>query len=465
LSRPRRPGDADPDPDRPRRPRERAQLRAALALEEAGELQEAARMFEYVGEYAQAASLRLEHADTLRDEQQRLAVLREGCARNLPNTEQGQALHRALGEVLLRVAEGLEPGSRRRALQLEAAQALEDGQRPGEAGLLYEELGLLSRAAKAYTEAGEIDRLEAIHQILEHHQQRQREQRNLELEVEAALATGRRGLAHALLLEHVRDAQREGRTPAASLATALHELERRLIRGRSLSFAVRPIDPEGLPTALPAIVRLVGRPRLRLGRGPQCELSVAGAALSREHAELALAFDDHGQPGLVVRDLGSRAGSFLDGEALPPGEDVNLFDLDGPSLGELGLGIATTFDLWTQRGNEGGGDGDDERPIALLREAGIQDRADTSGEPHKLAWTLFAPLGGALWLTPDRALPVTIGFENDQVVALARPDVNVSLAGIPLGRGVAIELLIHDRLRIEAGPQLRFEIEVEEPWG
>ena len=42
-------------------------------------------MFEYVGEHAQAASLRLEHADTLRDEQQRLAVLREGCARNPAN--------------------------------------------------------------------------------------------------------------------------------------------------------------------------------------------------------------------------------------------------------------------------------------------------------------------------------------------------------------------------------------------
>lgn len=461
MSRPRRPGDAEADPDRPRRPRERAQLRAALALEEAGELQEAARMFEYVGEYAQAASLRLEHADTLRDEQQRLAVLREGCARNLPNTEQGQALHRALGEVLLRVAEALEPGARRRALQLEAAQALEDGQRPGEAGKLYEELGLLSRAAKAYTEAGEIERLEAIHRILEQHEQRQREQRSLELEVETALATGRRGLAHALLLEHVRDAQREGRTPAASLATALHELERRSIRGRMLSLSVRPVDREGLPTALPTVVRLIGRPRLRLGRAPQCELGVSGAALSREHAELALVFDDHGQPGLVVRDLGSRAGSFLDGEALAPGEDMNLFELEGSSVRELGLGIATTFELWTQRGAN---EGDDARPIALLREAGIAERVGR-GEPHELAWTLFAPLGGPLWLSPEVILPITIGFEGDQVVALADTQVDVRLAGEPVGRGVAIELLLADRLRFETAGDLRFELEIGESWG
>jgi tetratricopeptide (TPR) repeat protein len=191
MSRPRRPGEGESDDPRPRRNViDRAQLRAALALEEAGELQEAARMFEYVGEHAQAASLRLEHADTLRDETQRLAVLREGCARNPATSVQGQALHRALGEALLRVAEGLEPGARRRALALEAAQALEDGQRPGEAGRLYEQLGLLTRAAKAYTEAGDIDRLESVHAILEQREQRQREQRNLELEIAAAMTKG-----------------------------------------------------------------------------------------------------------------------------------------------------------------------------------------------------------------------------------------------------------------------------------
>ena len=459
MSRPRRPGEAGSDPDRPRRPRERAQLRAALALEEAGELQEAARMFEYVGEHAQAASLRLEHADTLRDEQQRLAVLREGCARNLPNTEQGQALHRALGEALLRVAEGVEPGARRRALQLEAAQALEDGQRSGEAGELYEQLGLLSRAAKAYTEAGEIERLEAIHQVLEQQEQRQREQRNLEVEIETALATGRRELARSLLLEHVRDAQREGRTPAASLANSLHELERRLIRGRRLALRVRTRDREGRSREPDVVVRVIGRAQLRLGRAPHCELSVAGAALSREHAELALVFGDDGQPGLVVRDLGSRAGSFLDGEPLAPGEDVGLVDLDGDQQArELGLGIATTLELWSRRGD--GVDRDDERPLALLREAGLAER---SGEPHKLAWTLFAPLGGPLWLTPDRVLPLTLGFEDEQVVLLAEPGINVILAGMPVGQGVAIELLTHDRVRFELPDASAIELEVEEP--
>jgi tetratricopeptide (TPR) repeat protein len=427
-----------------------------LALEEAGELQEAARMFEYVGEHAQAASLRLEHADTLRDEQQRLAVLREGCARNPATSVQGQALHRALGEALLRVAEGLEPGARRRALALEAAQALEDGQRPGEAGRLYEQLGLLTRAAKAYTEAGDIERLESVHTILEQREQRQRELRNLELEVEAAMATGRRSLALTLLLEHNRDAAREGRSVTPSLAQSLAGLEQRLLRERGFGLIVRPLTeprfatPGATPGSTSTVVRVIGRSTLRLGRGPQCELTVSGAAISREHVELALAFADAGEPRVVVRDLGSRAGSFLDGEALSPGEDWSLLD---EQRSELALGIASSFDLWAHT------DSKDPRPVVLLRETGL-------AAPDRLltAWTVFAPLGGPLWATPTQRLPVTLDFEAEQVVARAAADVMVSLAGAPVGLGEPVELLVHDRVRFETS-KTAFELEVVRLWG
>jgi hypothetical protein len=413
------------------------------------------------GPASQAASLRLEHADTLRDETQRLAVLREGCARNPATSVQGQALHRALGEALLRVAEGLEPGARRRALALEAAQALEDGQRPGEAGRLYEQLGLLTRAAKAYTEAGDIDRLESVHAILEQREQRQREQRNLELEIAAAMTTGRRSLALTLLLEHNRDAAREGRTVPPALAQTLLELEQRLVRDRAFGLIVRPLaEPRGGGAAGAAtlggtatVVRVIGRSTLRLGRGPQCELAVSGAAISREHVELALAFGDDGEPRVVVRDLGSRAGSFLDGEALSPGEDWSLLD---EQHRELALGIASSFDLHTHA------DPGDPRPVVLLREVGL------TAAPDRLltAWTSFAPLGGPLWTTPTQRLPLTLEFQAEQVVARADSDVMVSLAGAPVGYGEPVELLVHDRVRFE--PSRRgvpgFELEVVRLW-
>lgn len=422
----------------PRRPSERAQLRAALALEEAGELQEAARLFEYVGEHAQAASLRLEHAETLRDEQQRLAVLREGCARNPATSEQGQALHRALGEALLRVAEGLEGGARKRALVLEAAQALEAGQRGGEAGRLYEGLGLLARAARSYADAGEIDRLEAVHQALDEREQLERSLQAVEREVEAASASGQRSLALALVREHQREQARAQRPPRPALALALAELERRSLRERKFAVVVR--DAAG---AL-AFVRVIGRDRLRIGRGPHCELIAEGAALSREHVELALIEGE-----LVVRDLGSRAGSFVDGQALVAGDDLPLEPSEAPL--ELALGIAASFALQRLP--------DAPRPTALLRA-----RASDSKPPARLAdaWTLYVPRGGLLWTAPDRVWPVALEFvgEGEHVRLSVASDTQLALQGEPLGAGAAVELLLHDRVRVEPPRGAAFELEI-----
>ena len=414
-------------------------------------------MFEYVGEHAQAASLRLEHADTLRDERQRLAVLREGCARNPAGTEQGQALHRALGEALLRVAEGIEPGVRRRALALEAAQALEAGQRHGQAGRLYERLGLLSRAAKAFTEAGDIDRLEAIYARLEQRQQRQRELRELELEVETALSTGRRSLAETLLRDHIESSERSGRTAPASLTRLRQALEARRIRDRCLELHLRLIGEAG-PGPL-HLLRVVGREQLRLGRGPHCELRVQGAALSRTHAELAVIRGDDGGPQLAVRDLGSRAGTFIDGQALAPGEDWSLPLPEPPPpppaarapalASELALGIAAAFDLAVLR--------DGERPLALLRAAGLDGPSDSP----TTAWTLFAPLGGPVYLDPDHRLPLALGFEGPHSVLACAPQLSASLGGTPLGPGAVVELLLGDQLELRAG-DFALELELRE---
>lgn len=423
------------------KPRAQAQLRAALALEEAGELQEAARMFEYVGEHAQAASLRLEHADTLRDERQRLAVLREGCARIPASSEQGRALHRALGEAILSVVEGVDPGVRRRALLLEAAAALEAGDRAGDAGRLYEGLGLLPRAARAYTAAGEIERLEAIHGILDQREQAERARVMLAREIEASASTGRRSVARQLILDHVAETQRDGGRPIPALTQLLHDLDRRALRGRMATLVVRRVTPD--PQTW--FVRLIGRPRLRLGRGPQCELPVSGTALSREHAELALHTCDDGRPIVVLRDLGSKAGSFVDGAALVPGED---WPLDEDRV-ELALGVAASFEVVRASATA--------HPIALLR-----DQA-TDGPSDRLAcaWAVFAPLGGVLWLDPQTHLPAVATFDGDQLELHAASDVRVELDEVPIGHGAAIELLTHDRLVLEDAGR-RFTIEVRE---
>ncbi|MFO0634956.1 MAG: hypothetical protein U0168_19100 [Nannocystaceae bacterium] len=131
----------------------RPDLRAAIALEEAGELLEAARVFEYAGEHGQAALLRLECARTLRDRGERIDVLREGCARNPAGTPEARLLHLALAEALLAEVELESDPATARAHPLAAARALDDADEGARAGEIYEELGLLVRAAAATSAA------------------------------------------------------------------------------------------------------------------------------------------------------------------------------------------------------------------------------------------------------------------------------------------------------------------------
>jgi hypothetical protein len=128
-------------------------------------------VLEHTGEHAQAAALRLEYAQTLCGTVQRIAMLREGCARNSGATEEGRALHQALAETLLRHAEFMEDGAPRRAILMEAARALEEADQGAVAGEIYERLGMHRRAARAYERAGAISQLEYVLGLLERHEQ------------------------------------------------------------------------------------------------------------------------------------------------------------------------------------------------------------------------------------------------------------------------------------------------------
>ena len=190
-----------------------------------------------------------------------------------------------------------------------------------------------------------------------------------------------------------------------------------------------------------ARVRVIGRERLRIGRAPHCEVTIDGVALSREHAELRVV-----EGALVLRDLGSRAGTFVDGQAIELDEDWTLDPSDDPI--ELALGIATSFALHHPR--------DQARPVALLRAAAITELPDRPS----FAWTLFLPLGGPLWTAPDQRWPLTLEFVEGRPVLSCAADTWVQLRGEPLGPGAAVELLIDDRLRIEPRVGEPFEIEI-----
>ncbi len=396
----------------------RPDLRAAIALEEAGELLEAARVFEYAGEHGQAALLRLECARTLRDRGERIDVLREGCARNPAGTPEARLLHLALAEALLAEVELESDPATARAHKLEAARALDDADEGARAGEIYEELGLLVRAAAAYERGGEIARLELVLAVLEHEQQRHAAARAIEQEFDAALAGGRRSVAQALLHDQLAAERKSVGIASPGLVARLERLERRRLRG----------DRVDVRWGGGRTTRILGASELRIGRAPDAGLSLPQASLSREH--VALRLDASGERTEVVAlDLGSKIGSFWDGEPLRAGEPQTI-----AHSGELALGTAAAVRVTPLRSKDGHAHG-----------AVIEGGADA----RPLVWL---PQGGPLWLDASIAVPARVLFERGHVAIDFRAGVRVDLDGHALEPGACIELLLGDRIALHGAP-------------
>jgi hypothetical protein len=405
-----------------------------MALEEAGELQEAARVFEYAGEHAQAALLRLEHARTLRDAGERLDVLREGCARNPGTTVEGRLLHKALAESLLDEADAVGSGAQRRALELEAAAALEEADEGGRAGELYESLRLLHKAAAAYERAGEIAKLELVLEVLDRHEEQAKQRRDLVQEIDTAITQGQRRYALSLLHEHVhggsvgaetRALQRAEtavvgsvRPPAVPLVSRLQLLESKLLTRDRIDF----------DWGSGRVTRIRMGDRFALGRAPDADLSLSGANLSRRHVELRVTgFGD--RPQLCAVDLGSKIGSFWNGEPLAPGEPVPLEE-----PGELACGLTAPVLVHPVRERTGTAVG------GLLCVPGTS------------TWMLFVPGGGPLWLSPEIRVPARVFPDRGFVVLDLAARVEAKLGDEPLPPGANIELMLGDRLSLVAAP-------------
>ena len=393
-------------------------------------------MLEHTGEHAQAAALRLEYAHTLCGTVQRIAMLREGCARNSGATEEGRALHQALAETLLRHAEFMEDGAPRRAILMEAARALEEADQGAVAGEIYERLGMHRRSARAYERAGAITQLEYVLGLLDRHEQIEQALQAALQAVDAALREGSRLLAYSLLHEHLHDhrpgvggAHGPGATARGGLLQRLAAIEAALPRSPRLSLRW----PGGSTQLLLA-------PHLRIGRAPDVELSLPGAGLSREHAALRV---EPGPEALAIAavDLGSKAGSFWLGEPLEPGEPRLL---EGP--GELGLGFGAGVTI---------------HPLAALTGEARGPELGALLQPHAApgAWLLFLPEGGPLWLDPGHPLPVRVDLRPPFIGLQMAPGVAAHLGSEPLGPGARVELLIGDRLHLTL-PAGRLTLEV-----
>lgn len=366
---------ADRDAQSRRRPlREKVQLRAALVLEEAGELLEAARLYEHAGEHDHAAALRLEHAKTVADSDEQLSALRQACAHAVGDGPAVAALHERLARVLAdRAGASTDPASRRKLLT-EQAQHLEHAGLGAQAGRIYEQLGDLTTAARAYQQAGAITELELVYADLDESRRQADAHRAIIDRIEHARRTGQRRLA-ARMLDEALAATRSVGTPALDLASERERLNLALLSNARCTLRWRH------GTLLGAL-RICAASRLLIGRLPTADIPLGAPDLSREHAFL---HHDGESEAIVVVDPGSRAGTFLDGAALDPMETASL---TGDC--ELGLGLSTSLDLFVSP----------DTPSVLVVPPG-------GGNP-----TLFLPRGGPLRLTPSLTVAVHLGYRE-----------------------------------------------------
>ena len=404
---PERFGRGDDPPGFGDRLRRRAgEVRAAILLEEAGEIEAAARVFEQVGAHAQAAALRLEHARTERDEDTRRALLRDACARAHGDAPAVRALFRAYAQACLEAARAADAAGRAGHVH-QAARALERAGDHEAAGALYERLGRYDDAARCFQAAGDIERMELA--MLAQERRRAPEER-----ARAVLADARRHLAAGarLAARRMLDEAALPAFPADARAQAeriVQDLAERWTRPPRVALSL-----DGAPLDV-----FVG-PHADLGRSPGAAVRLSDPSVSRRHARIHL---DARPPTLA--DLDTQAGTFVDGAALPPGGTVPI---TGPVEVALALGAALRLRPWG--------------------EAGAAIRIDPP-PPHP----------PVLLVPPD--VPVPLGTAGPRV-AFSAPDADGPLV-LSAGPGTVlilagsghrvrrIDLLAGDRLRIEAG--------------
>jgi hypothetical protein len=268
----------------------------ARAAESRGELAEAAALYAQAGKPADAARImvlrgdaELEPAARLRHYVQAVATAPEGSA-----TRDVARRKHALLILALAAEQSVTPALRQDLL--EAGRELERGGDHGRAAEAYARAGDMEGEARSLARAGDIDKLDAL---LVAAQDRDRDvlaRRKAQQEVGNLAASGRRREAVALARTSTDEAVRE---------------RGKGIEGRRVSGDVVPIVLAGQRLLL-----VLGQ-EVVVGR--TATLSVASAAVSREHVTIARRGDD-----VVVRDLGSRNGTLLRGLAVAG--EVNVAD-------------------------------------------------------------------------------------------------------------------------------------------
>ncbi len=286
-------------------------LRRARALEAAGDFRGAAALYAEMQMFVEAAKCLLHEGEKAGGLESRLGAWLDAAA-ILP----GEAAD-LLREIDVRIGRAIlahrrehgAMGSEEKRQLGDAAARLERSEQYRDAADAFELLKRPDDVARCLELGGEVERLERVLTEQNASEERESRIRRLLSEHDLALTLGQRSAARKALREASALAKDD---PA--ITTSLRRLEKRFVIGSSVRLRVGEKR-----------VRAVGRLPLVMGRS-EADLVLRGGSVSRRHAEIVEVGG-----GYVVRDLGSRNGTLVQG--VPIARDLVV---EGPI--ELGLG-------------------------------------------------------------------------------------------------------------------------------
>jgi hypothetical protein len=169
--------------------------------------------------------------------------------------------------------------------------------------------------------------------------------------------------------------------------------------------------------------------------------------MSREHVRIEILSTGEA-PTLAARDLGSRSGTFLDGEALVAGEATPI-----TQASTLALGLASEIRVvpWQAEGHVGALLVTPSETLVWLPQGG------TLVHPDTVLALADANVGSDLVLSPE-PLPVILHWDDPYTWLVASEGTPIWLSGTPLGMGGGAEVLIGDRLRVGDADALVVEV-------
>lgn len=361
----------------------------------------------------------------------RLAALRQAIAHTDPKDQDTKrALSIALAEAIAIALKDSIRADQREKLEFEQANALFHGQAYHRAGVCFEKLGRFELAARCYRQAGSIEALEALHERQDRAKQDAQTSEQFQQTLDKAFRSGRRTLVLTQCEAMIQDPALAGRYP--ELMTRLSARARE-IQGKTprMSEVNLRIYPKSSPQQ--AIhQRYLWDERIVSGRAPSTHLALPDQSLSREH--LALAYHD-GE--LNLEDLGSKTGTFLDGDALAPHEPTPLWP---QTRYHIGLGMHASLELFVLDQDQGAVILDPQQPrtwtihgqgkLALLIPS---ESASSSDVP----WSTIASL--TLHRDPDHKA-LHLSFPADKVA--------LTLGTVSIDDPEPIQLLTQDQLQI-----------------